>query len=169
VDPSAVPGMLEAIRARVAEAAIPVANAMARTYGDHLTNVTLRESGAHPPVTPTPAPPGRPPAMITGDLIRSVTRQPAVGGGGIATSSVAPHTIYAATQEYGGDHFAKDGEFMWLWLKYIGASEVAARGWNKTAVHIPARPYMRTATAETVADGSLHRSAETAILPYVPH
>lgn len=167
MDPSAVPGLLEAIGKRAEAAAIPVANAIAKTYDEHLTNVTLHESGAHPPVTFTPAPPGRPPAMMTGRLAGSIARTAAVGGGGIATSSVAPHTIYAATQEFGGDHFAKPGRFMWLWVKYIGPAAVAERGWQRVAVHIPERPYMRTAVTETVANGSLVRSAERAFYAVV--
>ena len=157
ITPAELPGLLEALKARVEAAAVPVVDAIAETYKEHLVGYTLHESGSHPPVTQTPAAPGRPPAFMTGQLAGSVTQTPGAGGGGIAESTVAPHTIYAATQEYGGVHTGKP--WMWLWVRYIGAHEVARRGWVKHQVTIPARPYMSTAVDETVADGSLVSAA----------
>jgi hypothetical protein len=154
-----LPGYLMAIKARVAASAVPVADAMADKYKDHLTGVTLLESGSHPPVTRTPAPPGRPPAVmpggVNGSLVGSVTKAPAAGAGGIATASVQPNTIYAATQEWGSRHVGH----MWLWVRYIGPMAVLERGWLRREVDIPERPYMRTAVAETMATGELGRSA----------
>jgi hypothetical protein len=147
------------IRDRVEASAVPVCDAMTSSYKDHLVGVTLRESGAHAPVTQTPAAPGRPPAFMTGGLAASVTRTPAVGSGGIAVGFVAPHTVYAATQEYGGVHHAVKGPYMWLWLRYIGAYEVKRRGWRMRTVVIPERPYMSAAVDETIASGSLERAA----------
>ena len=149
--------MFEGIKSRVEASAVPVVDAIAETYKDHLVGYTLHESGSHAPVTRTPAPPGRPPAFMTGGLAASVTRTPGVGGGGVAVAYVAPHTIYAATQEYGGVHVGKP--FMWLWVRYIGPGEVLKRGWLRRRVDIPARPYMSTAVSETIADGSLVRAA----------
>jgi hypothetical protein len=157
VTPAELPAYLEGIKARVEAAAIPVANAIAETYKEHLVGYTLHESGSHAPVTRTPAPPGRPPAFMTGGLAASVTKTPATGGGGVAWSYVAPHTIYASTQEYGGVHIGKP--FMWLWVRYIGPMAVMDRGWLRRTVDIPARPYMSTAVSETVANGSLTRAA----------
>lgn len=154
-------GVLRAIAARASAAAVPVAGAMARTYEKHLVDVTLIESGSHAPVTPTPAPPGRPPAEMTGALRGSVTMAGPAGGGGIGTASVQPNTIYAATQEWGGVHDAVNGPYMWLWIKYVGYIEVIRRNWLKTTVNIPARPYMRTAVAEEIANGELQGAAET--------
>jgi len=162
VDASALPGYLEAIRVRVAAAAVPVAGAMGKTYEKHLVNVTMEESGTHPPVTFTPAAPGRPPAIMTGRLRDSVAMAGPAGGGGIGYSSVAPHTIYAATQEWGAIHTAKSGPFMWLWIHYIGMRGVLARGWLRHEVTIPERPYMRTATEEEIANGELHDAAVVA-------
>jgi phage gpG-like protein len=153
-----LPAYLEEIRARVEASAVPVVDAIASTYEEHLVGFTLRESGAHPPVTQTPAPPGRPPAFMTGELAGSVTRTPGAGDGGSAEASVAPHTIYAATQEFGGVHHGSP--FMWLWLRYIGPEAVRRRGWRKEVVDIPARPYMSTAVDETIENGSLVRAAE---------
>ena len=45
---------------------------------------------------------------------------------GVAVAYVAPHTIYAATQEFGGVHVGKP--FMWLWVRYIGPGEVLRAG-----------------------------------------
>ncbi len=165
MDPGALPGYLEEIRARVEAAAVPCADAIGKTYKEHLVGFTLHESGAHPPVTRTPAPPGRPPAFmpggVNGSLSGSVTKTPAVGGGGIGESSVAPHVIYAATQEWGSTHFGKP--WMYLWIRYLqDPMEVILRGWRRHVVKTPERPYMRTAVAETIADGQLVRAGEDA-------
>src|SRR6185437_10245593 len=86
VTPAELPGYLEAIRARVEAAAVPVVAAIAETYKEHLVGFTLHESGSHPPVTRTPAVPGRPPAFmpggVNGSLAGSVTKTPGTGGGG---------------------------------------------------------------------------------------
>jgi hypothetical protein len=153
---------LTVFRDRAEAAAVPAANAMTEAYHDHLIGFTLIESGSHPPVTRTPAPPGRPPAVmpggVNGSLIGSVTRAAAVPDGpGIATGSVQPNTIYAATQEWGGVHHGSP--YMLLWVRYVGPYEVRKRGWRKAVVDIPARPYMRTAVAEMIATGELSRVA----------
>lgn len=158
--PDELPAYLEAIAARAMEAAVPVVDAVAGTYKTHLVGFTLHESGSHPPVTYTPAAPGRPPAMMTGKLAGSVTKTPGSGSGGVAESAVAPHTIYAATQEYGGVHTGVP--WMWLWVRYIGMAEVQRRGWIMHQVKIPPRPYMSTAVDETILDGSLERAGENA-------
>jgi hypothetical protein len=161
VTPAELPAYLREIRARVAAAEVPVADKMAEAYKDHLVGFTLIESGSHPPVTRTPAAEGRPPAVmpggVNGSLIGSVTRAPATGGDGFGTASVQPNTIYAATQEWGSDH---DGSpFMWLWVRYIGPRAVKSMGWKRRTVHIPERPYMRTAVSEMIASGELSRTA----------
>jgi hypothetical protein len=85
-----------------------------------------------------------------------VTKADAAGeGAGIATASVQPNTIYAATQEWGGIHTGR----MWLWVRYIGPRAVRMHGWVRETVDIPGRPYMRTAVAETMASGVLTRRA----------
>lgn len=160
--PQELPGVLAALGRRASAAAVPVAGVMARTYEKHLVDVTLIESGSHAPVTRTPAAPGRPPAQMTGGLRGSVTMAGPTGGGGIGVASVQPNTIYAATQEWGGVHHAVNGPYMWLWLRYIGYIEVIRRGWLKTTVDIPERPYMRTAVAEEIASGELQSAAEEA-------
>lgn len=151
-----LPAYLEGLKARVEASAVPVVDAIAETYETHLVGFTLHESGSHAPVTRTPAPPGRPPAFMTGQLAGSVTRSPGVGGGGVADASVQPNTIYAGTQEYGGIHHG--APLMALWIRYIGYAEVKRRNWLRRTVTIPARPYMSTATAETIENGSLERA-----------
>jgi len=160
--PAELPAYLEGIKARVEAAAIPVVDAIASTYKEHLVGFTLHESGSHGPATsgdpdyPQAAAPGRPPAFMTGGLADSVIRTPGTGGGGIGEAMVAPTAIYAATQEYGGVHTGKP--FMWLWVKYIGPAQVRHRGWVRSEVTIKEHPYMRTAVAETIANGSLERA-----------
>jgi hypothetical protein len=153
--------LYRAIAAKAEGAARPVADAIAATYEDHLVNVTLVESGAHGPATPAGYPPaaapGRPPMVMTGSLRASVLRTPAVGGGGVATASVAPHTVYAATQEFGAVHTGSP--HMWLWVRYVGPKVTAHRNWVKSAVVIKEHPYMRAAVTETFASGALSRAA----------
>jgi hypothetical protein len=169
VDFAELPGYLAAIQARVAAAAVPVAGAMAKTYEKHLVDITLTESGSHGPATaagyPPSAPPGRPPMQmpggLNGSLRGSVTMSGPTGGGGIGLASVAPHTIYAATLEWGSTHSAKRGPFMWLWVRYIGYQAVIANRWLMREVTIEERPYMRTAVAEEIANGELQAVAET--------
>lgn len=167
--PAELPAYLAQIRARVEASAIPVVDAIAETYEEHLVGFTLHESGSHPPVTRTPAAPGRPPAFmpggVNGSLSGSVVRTPGAGGGGVAEAAVMPTTIYAATLQWGGDHVGRP--MMWLWVKYVGPAAVRARGWIKHETHHPAYPYMDVAVGETVASGSLVRSAAARFMAVV--
>lgn len=159
--PAELPGYLREIRARVAAAEVPVAQKMGSAYKDHLVNYTLHESGSHAPVTRTPAPAGRPPAFMPGglhgSLAGSVTQGPTYGGDGYGRTSVAPNTIYAATQQWGSVHTGKP--WMWLWVGYIGPIEVLRRRWRRHEVKIPPRPYMNVAVDELIANGELSRVA----------
>jgi hypothetical protein len=72
----------------------------------------------HHPSTPTNAPPGGPPAHVSGRLGSSVLASQPTGGGGIWRAHSGPHgVVYAAIQQYGG---------------------VAGR---HHAAHLPPRPY----------------------------
>lgn len=87
----------------------------------------------HAPNTPTPSPPGQPPARITGHLRGSVSPTgpyPTAGGFG---GRVGPTAVYSRIQELGGQ---------------------AGRNY---AVTLPPRPYMRPTRASVIADGSLRR------------
>ena len=166
ISPAELPGVLMELRRRVEASAVPVVNAIAETYHSHLVDVTMLESGSHAPVTQTPAPPGRPPAIMTGRLRGSVRRTPGVSiGAGIAEATVSPHTIYAGTQEFGGVHTGKP--YMWLWVRYIGPHEVLRRNWRKHVVKIPSRSYMRTAVEEELASGGLTAAAAAEFMAVV--
>lgn len=147
-----VPGLLAGIRDLAANAAGPVAGAMADTYKTHLTRVTLQRYHSAPGQFGTPSPAGEGPvASRTGRLAASVTSTQGASGPGFGSASVAPHTIYAVTQEWGEIHYARTRKYM-HWTNTGGS-------WWKERVEIPQRPYMRTATEETVEDGSLTRAA----------
>lgn len=144
-------------RDRAAEAMPEVAMAMADTYKDHLTRVTLRRTYASPfPGPPgkgqygTPAPEGGPPAYRFGNLARSVISWPGGSSGFSATAHVAPTVIYAGVQEYGAEIGAHR-----LYMRWFNS-----RGWwYKRHVSIPPRPYLGPALDDVMADGSLERSA----------
>mgnify|MGYP001587806543 CR=1 FL=1 len=154
-------GVLEDMRDRAAQAAPPVAMEMARVYSAHLSHVTLRRTEATPGQFGSPAPPGSPPAYRMGVLAGSVTHWPGPSSGLSALAYAGPHTIYAATQEYGAVHFARDHPYM-RWHNDGG-------WWAKKRVEIPARPYMQPAVAEVVADGSVQRAAALMFRSLVGH
>ena len=143
--------MFAEIQARAAEAAGPVAKAMADTYKTHLTRVTLQKYHSAPGQYGTPSPPYvGPVASRTGRLAASVTSVMGASGPGFGSATVGPHTIYAATQEWGDVHTAHT-HFM-HWVNDRGA-------WWKKRVTIPRRPYMEPALDDVIGDGSLSRVA----------
>jgi phage gpG-like protein len=152
VTPDELPGFLSGLRDRAEATAGPVAKAMADEYETHLTRVTLQRYHSAPGQFGTPSPRDEGPvASRTGRLAGSVTSREGASGGGVGTAYVAPHTIYAVTQEWGEIHYARTRKYM-HWTNSGGS-------WWKERVDIPQRPYMRTATRETIADGSLTRAA----------
>ncbi len=157
--------LLEQIRDRAAVVAPRLAMAMGNAQQRELKDHTLART-AHAPVTQTPAPEGGPPAMMTGALRASVTCIQGPGGGTSGSSIVAPHTIYAATQEWGAEGREVHPN-MYLWLKYIGREEVVRRGWKKHVVNIPPRPYMGPSLRDVLADGSAVRDANAIFIAFV--
>ena len=150
--PDELPGFLAGIRDRAMTTPGPCAKAMADTYKTHLTRVTLQRFHSVPGQFGTPSPAGEGPvASRTGRLAASVTSWGGGSDGAVGSAFVAPHTIYAVTQEWGEIHYRRTREYM-HWINSGGE-------WWKKRVDIPQRPYMRTATRETVADGSLTRAA----------
>jgi phage gpG-like protein len=124
VTPAELPAYLRAMgdRARV-EAPVAAANAMAQTY----QSAVVRSMTG-----PSPSAPGTPPGRRSGTLARSVRAEPAVSSGdGQATSSVAPHTVYARIQQLGGDIRVVRAKVLTDGKRYFGKE-----------VHLPARPYM---------------------------
>lgn len=143
--------LYKGVRDRAAVAGPPVAYEMARVYSAHLSMVTLRQRTAAPGQFGTPAPPGGPPAFRTGALAASVFPWPGPGSGMTGRAYAGPHTIYAATQETGGVHYARNFRYM-HWVNSGGE-------WWKKRVVIPPRPYMEPALIDVVADGSMQRGA----------
>lgn len=88
----------------------------------------------HPEGTPTTSPPGEPPALVTGTLMRSVkTRGPFPGKRRYQyVGRVGPTAVYARIQDLGGD--------------VRKARRPGARRRPAGLIHIPARPYAQRAT-----------------------
>lgn len=122
--PGELPARLQAISDRAkTRAAVAAADAMAQTYQ---AEVVRSMHG------PSPSAKGTPPARRTGTLARSVRPTPArASGAGQATSSVAPHTVYARIQQLGGDIHVVRAKVLSNGKQFFG-----------THVHLPARPYM---------------------------
>ena len=152
---------MELIRDKAAKAAPACAMAMGETHRDYMQRVTLSRFQSVP-VSQTPSPRGAPPASMTGNLRRSVTCVRGPGGGMVASALTGPHTIYAATQEWGEVHTGNPR--MWLWLKYAGAYEVRRRGWVKERVKIPERPYMRPSRDAVISNGSVQAAGSASFM-----
>lgn len=121
--PAQLPLWLKGFEDRARErAAADAANAMALTYQ---REVVASMHG------PAPSPPGTPPARRTGTLARSVRPKLATGGGTRATSSVAPHTVYARIQQLGGIIRVVRARVLTDGKRFYGKQ-----------VTLPARPYM---------------------------
>ncbi len=125
--PDELPGYLLGLgRAVRARAALDAADAMAQSYQ---RDVVQSMRG------PSPSPPGSPPARRSGTLARSTRAEPAKpAGAGRATSSVAPHAVYARIQQKGGVIVPVRAKVL-RW-KEGGKYRYARR------VVLPARPYM---------------------------
>lgn len=110
---------------------------MMAAAGDRVIKEKL-STFSHSPGTPTPSPPGQPPAIITGTMRRSVITKPPVGGGGRWTVKVVPTAVQSRIQELGG-----------------------RAGRNHQTV-LPPRPYVRPAIAQLRASGQLSEVAASA-------
>jgi len=128
---AAVTARLRALQARAASAAPRAAvQAMALT-GVAATQVQLSRS-SHPRRTPTPAPPGAPPSVVTGTLRRSIVfTEPVPVGQGRWVASIGGTVVYARIHEFGGQ-----------------------TGRNH-ATTLPARPYLRPTAEALSASGTL--------------
>jgi len=125
--PAELPGYLRRLGDQVRDrAALDAADAMAQSY----QGAVVRSMRG-----PSPSPPGTPPARRTGTLARSVRAEPARStGSGRASSSVAPHTVYARIQQLGGDIYPVRAKVL-RWTDKSGTHYARH-------VHLPARPYM---------------------------
>jgi hypothetical protein len=168
VSPDELVALLEGIRAKAGKAAGDAAMAMGQTYQDYVQNVTLvrRE---HPPQTWTDSPRGSSPAEVTGALRRSITCVRGPGGGTYGSSVVAPHTVYAAVQEFGAVIRAHPRVRGGWTGKYLGGKRgrgqhtmrfvVDGEQYFPMVVEVPERPYMRPAARDCIANGSLSEAA----------
>lgn len=139
---------------------------LARTVGGHEASAAMAEyavqkirgnlnARSHPPETKTPAPPGGPPARISGRLLRSVTAGRTTGRGGVwVTEAGSRGVIYAHVQEYGREIHARRAPF----LVFVQDGMVH-RG---RQVYIPPRPFVTSTVAQIRHDGSLTRAGEAA-------
>jgi phage gpG-like protein len=101
IETEALLARLDEIETAGVAAARPCAEAMA-AVGEQAIKMNLSLS-SHPRGTKTPAPPGAPPALISGTLRRSVRRTRSYASGlGEWTAHVAPTVVYARIQELGG-------------------------------------------------------------------
>jgi phage gpG-like protein len=145
VDIDELPGLFQEIITRVTYASPGCAMSMADTFERQLKNVTL-VMYSHAAGTRTPSPAGiGPPAMVSGDLRRSVIAW--MGASGVVSTAYSGPTIfYAGIQEYGGHMSHK--RFKYMHFFYDGPQ------WRKH-VTIPERPYMGKALAAVIGNGSL--------------
>jgi hypothetical protein len=164
--PGELPGYWDGIIARVtADGPSAAAYAMARRFHQVVSDQTLVAT-SHGRGTPTPAPPGGPPALVSGALKRSIRLYPATKTGQYtARSNVCPLIVYARIQELGGIVDAKH-----TYVDKHGKVRQGYLAWGSGpgrryahSVTIPARPYMRTTRARTIADGSLRAAAIQAV------
>jgi phage gpG-like protein len=86
---------------------------------------------SHPPNTPTPSPPGAPPARITGHLRGGLSPTGPYSTGDGFAGKLGPTAVYSRIQELGGQ---------------------AGRGHSVT---LPPRPYMQPTRASIIAEGTL--------------
>jgi hypothetical protein len=133
---------------RISAAASPAAqdacDAMGRLFQISVRNELSRAK--HAPHTRTPSPPGAAPALVSGRLRESVTKSDATPGPE-SECWVAPHTVYAVIQEYGGPMDAHTRRYM-SWVTD------GRRYWAKH-VDLPERPYMRPVARRLSANGEL--------------
>jgi len=144
-----LPGYLRMLAVRAGYAAIPGADAMAWSTGTKLSG--------NSPGSPTHGGRSRLPRLVprlrwkAGRLAGSVTMVPA-STPVVATSSVSPHTIYDAVQEYGHTmHAHRD------FMRYYYGGQRFSR-----TVTVPPRPYMRPAVDIVVSNGSCAAAAASA-------
>ncbi|GAA4626872.1 hypothetical protein GCM10023196_036890 [Actinoallomurus vinaceus] len=124
---------LKTIRVRVS-AATEAASAAMGAVGKESTQTELSRL-SHPPGTPTPSPPGRPPAMVSGDLHDSVTATTTVPLGPVRfVTVVGATTVYARIQQFGG---------------WAGRNH---------ATYLPARPYLEPGAGNAAVSGALSRA-----------
>ncbi len=154
-------GLSDKVATRGPEAAVW---AMAETYRRYVQKVTLRRF-AHSPGTWTTSPPGGTPAWVNGDLARSIKSRQGNRTAYTASAGVGPYIIYGRIQEKGGDIWHRRAN--WLHWQNIDPRTGQLTDWYRKHVYIPPRPYLEPSARDTIADGSLSRSAAAAFMAAV--
>jgi phage gpG-like protein len=129
-----VTGHLKAMQARAPLATKAAASAMGLLMVAETTLVEL-DRYTHPPGVPTNSPPGEPPALVSGDLRRSVRMTPPASSGARSAVVVGGTVVYARIQELGG------------WAGRNHAS------------YLPPRPYLKPASERIIESGKAGRAA----------
>lgn len=112
------------------EAATRTATAQAAQLVKNEMQKQLRLT-THPKGTPTPSAPGEPPALVTGQLRRSIRVQTLKIAPGVYQAKIGPTTVYGRVQELGG---------------------ATGRGGR---TNLPARPYVKPTEAAMVGSDRL--------------
>lgn len=149
---------LRLIRAKAAADA-PGSACLAMGYAGETAVKAILSLTSHPPGTRTPSRPGEPPALITGNLRRSVTHSPPAETGAFTfTCLVGPVAVYARIQEYGG--VIHPGSSGYLANRVTGQFFVTPYS-RRQYVRLPPRPYMRPTGRMLASSGLLAQAALT--------
>jgi phage gpG-like protein len=135
--PAELPARLQRLAADVRNrGAVDAADALAQSF-----QRSVVKSMKGPPSAP-----GTPPARRNGDLARSIRPEPAkLTGDGRATSSVAPHAVYARIQQLGGDIYPVRAKALrWKATTFgpLRQGEKRTKYVYAKHVRLPARPYI---------------------------
>lgn len=145
---------LRVIRGR-ANAAAPAAAASALARGGQVAVKAALTERSHSEGSPTPSARGQPPAKVSGDLAKSVSRVPAgPAGGGRATVVLFSHLVYGPVHEFGPVTISSKGNYP---LRNRNTGQVFGR-----QVTIPARPWMRPTVEKYCGSGEAGRVCMTA-------
>lgn len=140
---------------RRADAAAPRAAVRALSQaGETAVKLTLTQR-THKEGTPTPSPAGQPPALVSGNMRRSLIRVPAqAAGGGIAAQALTCYVKYGSVHEFGPVTIRSHGNYP---LRNRKTGQVFGQ-----EVTIPRRPWMRPAMEKLAASGMATRVCATA-------
>ncbi|HET9893706.1 MAG TPA: hypothetical protein VFQ44_01985 [Streptosporangiaceae bacterium] len=137
---------LKILRRRAAGPSVRSAATAAGRAGETATKMAL-QLYTHTEGTPTPSPPGSPPAKISGALARSMQRTPTVlPRPGVAESTYGPTAVYGIVHEFG---MTIHSTGPWP-LRNTATGQVFGR-----QVTIPQRAFMRPTVAKLAESGFL--------------
>lgn len=143
----------------VGEGARVTAEAMARYLAERAANDTLKRT-SHPPGQYYKAPPGAPPAYVTGQLASSMywTRG---RGGSRATAAWGNRDPKAKMLEYGDCDITPRRASVMHWTDSGGS-------WYHARLPAEEHPFMGPTAEEAIADGSLREVAVDTFREYDP-